>query len=128
MRNVKQIHVSKKVYIDTAPGIDTEYGRQYSPISTSHLGGASQNTTLDMHVVSAVEEMANMSPHEPNPRELRSSFQKPLKWLKKLECLVQPETTNNGTTPIQGSACAYRCIQIDGTTYLVRLKEFCYNL
>ena len=41
---------------------------------------------------------------------------------------MQREKISNGITLIQGSACAYRGIQKGGTTYLVRLKEFCYNL
>lgn len=56
------------------------------------------------------------------------TFQKPLKWLMISEYLMQREKTSNGTTLIRGSACAYRGIQKGGTTYLVRLKEFCYNL
>lgn len=41
---------------------------------------------------------------------------------------MQHETTSSETTLIQGNAYAYRGIQKGGTTYLVRLKEFCYNL
>ena len=88
IRNVLQIQVSRKVHVETSPGMDTEYGRQYSPVSMSPVG-APQSTTLDVHVVSAAEDVANAS-----PRLLtrRGSFPKPvLKRSERYQPLVVEE-------------------------------------
>ena len=83
LKNILQIRVSQKVHVESSPDMDmdAEYGPQNSPKAGLNPGSMSmstmddsQSTILDVHVVSAAEDMANELPQQPTWSELQSSI------------------------------------------------------